>query len=204
MSLPTVKTITLSTYTQNYKDPSDAIYVMNRSKENADIVLTAVGDNGRSLAITIPFTFAPLDLTVLATRQGLLVSHEFRRLLASGYLSIVDNKSAEEALKNPRVRKELDRILNVNQLVNSEEEAGTITLGSNTIQPSEDLANVNPLVMQILEMSSDEEMDDDSVETRFFQNRASLTDEDLEYIRANCNRASLVNIVLEELGTQQQ
>lgn len=208
MKLPNVKTITLSEYTASYTDPSDSMYVVNRSPQNADIILNAVGDNGRSVAIMLPYTFAPLDITVFAPRAGLITSSEFRRLLASNLVSIVDNNSAEVALRHPLVKKEVERIFNINNLSTSDGTSGDITLGTHQSAPQQDTddpyTHINPVVSQLLELGDDDSVEDERIETRFLQQLALLTHEDLEFIRSKTRRGILSDLVVAELGAEEE
>lgn len=202
MKLPTVKTITLSEYNSQYTDPSDPLYVINRSSQNADILLNAVGDNGRSIAIMLPYTFAPLDITVFAPRTGLVTSSEFRRVLTAGLISIVDNASAEKAMLHPHVKKEIERIFNINNMTNHESEGGDVVLGGGPAVQEEpdDYSNGNPIVSQLLELASDDTIEDSQIETRFLQQLASMSKEDLEFIRSTTRRGVLADLVVEEIG----
>lgn len=204
--MPKVKTVTLQEYNaQHGSDAAAPLYVLNQSSESADIIMNAIGDNGRNIAIVLPFSFAPLDITAYAPRANLIGSAEFRRLLQMRVLCIIDNESAETALKDPRVAKELSRIFAANTGGDSGQATGsTIELGSNRVTEEEEVVterdDINPLADQILGVAT-EEADSDEVQNAFIRNLTRLKKTDLEYLRRESKNRTLTDLVVAELDS---
>lgn len=205
--LPVVDTITLSEYNKTYgTDVSASFYVINRAPNNwgsADVLFTVNSDNGRSLGVVVPASFAPIDLTMFAARESLIACTELRTLLQKEYLLIVDNASAEEALKDPRVQTELQRVLNFNRASNSEPvtSKGKVQLGSNGAQYGVTNGDYEetPTVTELLAMAA-ETTDKAAIENAFIRNAAKLTRADMQYIvRRNVNQ-QLTDLCVDELG----
>src|SRR3989337_2296816 len=86
------------------------VYVINRTsgRERSDIVFSVPGLNGgQGESILVPSTWVPVDLTVSATRQQLINSVAFRRMVHAGHLEIIDDASAERMLSTEEAREEV-------------------------------------------------------------------------------------------------
>lgn len=205
--LPSVDTISLTDYNKTYgADVSASFYVINRAPNNwgsADLLFTVNGDNGRSIGVVVPASFAPIDLTMFAARESLVACTELRTLLQKGFLLIVDNESAAAALKDPRVQTELQRVLNFNRASNNDSGSagGKVQLGDNGAQYGTTQGDYEetPIVTELLTMAA-ETTDQATIENAFIRNATKLTRADLQYIvRRNVN-PQLTNLCVDELN----
>lgn len=202
--MPKVTPISLQDYNSKFgSDTAAPLYVLNQSSEGADIIMNALGDNGRNIAVVLPFSFAPLDITIYAPRNNLINSSDFRRLLALRLLYIIDNDSAEIALKDSRVADELNRIFAANNSTLESTAPGSIQLGSRKTEATEEEVimdeDINPIADQILGVATSEASDSE-VTNAFIRNLSRLETKDLEYLRRESQNSCLTNLVLQELG----
>lgn len=88
------------------------LYVLNQSRapRRGNINLTINGHGGEKNSIQAPVTYIPIDLSNQLEKTLILRSPNFRRLHASGYLSIVDADDAEKFLQRPEVQREYKKI----------------------------------------------------------------------------------------------
>lgn len=75
------------------KDDS-RLFVLNRANPEGNINLNVTSD-GQRIAVVIPMTFVPIDMSNFAQRQALLGNTDFRKLIAKGAVQLVDNDEAE-------------------------------------------------------------------------------------------------------------
>lgn len=206
--LPSVQTISLTEYNSKYgKDVAASFYVINRAPNTwgaADLLFTVNGDNGRSIGVVVPASFAPIDLTMFASRENLINCTELRTLLSKSYLMIVDNVSAEQALKDTRVAAELQRVLNFNKASNGADDAnsGTVQLGSNGTQfgVTQGSYTETPLVTELIALATTDGADDAKIENSFIRNVDRLTKDDLEYIARRNVHVKLTQLAVDELA----
>lgn len=206
--LPSVETISLTDYNNTYgKDMAASFYVINRAPTtwgSADILFNVNGDNGRIIGVIIPASFAPIDLTMFASRESLINCTELRTLLQKGYVMIVDNKSAEEAVKDSRVEKELQRVLNFNRASNMDDSAGKgkVQLGSNGTQygTTEGSYIEPPYVSELINIAVENQNDPDRVENAFIRLADRLTKDDLDYIIRSNKNTKLTELAIDERG----
>lgn len=89
------------------------MYVLNKSDPRGNINLVVRDMSGRNVGLQIPITFIPVDLSTFCVKQDVLRTPDFRRLWAKGFIHIVETKSAEEMLKDPKAQEEYRRIYEV-------------------------------------------------------------------------------------------
>lgn len=206
--LPSVQTISLTEYNAQYgKDVAASFYVINRAPNTwgaADLLFTVNGDNGRSIGVVVPASFAPIDLTMFASRENLINCTELRTLLSKQYLMIVDNASAEQALKDTRVATELQRVLNFNKATNGNDDAssGTVQLGSNGTQygTTQGSYTETPAVTELITMATEDGADDTKIENAFIRTIDRLDKQDLQYIARRNVHSKLTQLAVDELA----
>lgn len=94
-----LKTLILPAYHKKYgTDPSAALYVVNTS--DGRVTFNCKGDVTGSTTVVVPASYAPTDLTALATRDNVVQNPHFRRFLNNGMLVIVDNEDLEKMLQS--------------------------------------------------------------------------------------------------------
>lgn len=188
-------------------DKSPHLFVMNRVKPEGNINMNALGDDGVMTAIVIPTTFIPLDMTLFISRENLLKNMVFRRLEASGKIAIINPEDAIAAIEGePRAKKELDRILNVNnehggRLSSEREEliemrATSQGSGDTNLAP---LQNINPFAIGIVQRATSEDVADliADIESRAH----TLEVSDLEYIAQNVEDKTLKQFVVDYVSS---
>jgi hypothetical protein len=91
-------------------DPS--LYVLNTSPRGSAgrINLSIVGTNGQRTAVQVPREPGPIDVSLQAMKIDILNCPDFRRIVAAGYMKIVDSDSAEDFFLTPEGKKFSARI----------------------------------------------------------------------------------------------
>lgn len=116
MSKVKLKKITLSEAEKQLKE-SLSLYLINNHKPAIQINLNYTRTNGKTDVVAIPKTQIPLDMSVLSDVRSLIEDPQFRKLIARGSLVLVDTKQSEELIaSNPHARKELNRVLSLNNV----------------------------------------------------------------------------------------
>lgn len=108
-----LRTLTLKGYMDKYgKEVAAALYVVNRA--DGRIAFNCKGDVSGPVTVIIPVSFAPTDLTALVSRDNIISNPQFRRMLNSNRLVIVDNEEFETMLKsNSDLREEYGVVNNI-------------------------------------------------------------------------------------------
>jgi hypothetical protein len=211
-----VKTITLAAWNEKYgSNIANGIYVVNNMAVPAEVIFNVVGANGQPSAVSVPNTNAPLDLTAITTREAILNSHEFKRLLSMQYLVLIDNLDAERILsENSELREAAAVALKNNggkYVARSVTE--TFEIGGAKAQPSESLqgkmqsANLDvedadddlTAVEEILGVSEDPEATDDQVVKIFNKFSSQLNSSDLEELMDKSKNSKLQDLIAEKI-----
>lgn len=100
------------TIPQSEKDGSSSLFVLNKSNPPGNINMT-VNSNGRQIPVQIPITFIPFDLSMFADKNDILRDPAFRRPVSRGFIHIVSEESARQALEDPTVKAEYQRVYKV-------------------------------------------------------------------------------------------
>jgi len=155
------------------KDNS-SVWVLNTSNPKGNINLTVSDGAGGNLTLVIPVTFAPIDLTTQATKQVILTSPQFRRLVSYKMITLISEEEALKRLEDPKVKKEIERIMMKENEHGIELEVPEIK----SLQEGE-LGNVSGFAMNL---ANTEDLDEEQVLTTLMGNESSMTKEDMEYI----------------------
>lgn len=176
------------TLPQAEKTESSSLYVLNKSnpRGNVNFVVTDMGQ--QKISVQVPVTFIPIDLTSFATKQDVLRSPSFRRLLARGFLHIVTPESAEEFLQDERAAKEHDRIFDVLSDTNDLEFQAPIEETVSGAPPAAK-TEVSQFVQNILLRTRDESVEDliNELEGKL----DTMTQDDIAYLMDNTSSAEL-------------
>lgn len=111
-----LKLLELSSFKKMYPESTASLYVINRTSnvkphKAGRIVLTVTDDQNRPVAVVIPRTFIPVDLTTQAPLERLITSRQVRDYLNRGLIAIVDTADAVEYLTtNKQAQLEKSRI----------------------------------------------------------------------------------------------
>lgn len=116
------KLINIQTALQNKDDTS--LYVLNLTGKvpgagsTGNINITVTNANKERVGVHIQSTWIPIDLSNYVSKQTILESSDFRRLIARGMVALVETNFAEALFEsNDRARAELQRVLDVNSAV---------------------------------------------------------------------------------------
>lgn len=192
--LPQLARLTLKDWYDKYgTSPVASLFVINTTKQEANLMFSVQTANGSTATVSIPYTFAPIDLTTFAAVDVLIKSEELRKLIAGAYVAIVDTEEVyDKALNHPSIVAELNRINNTNNQVLMEE--------SRAIVPLEEIEK-NPLISNII-MLSGEEADEARLQNLLDANGDNLSRQELEFLRDNSNSRIVTDFVLEALDEE--
>lgn len=212
-----VKPITMNRYNDLYgSDPVAPMYVANRTEPRGNVAFSAQNDLGQPVAVLVPATFIPVDLTTQATKESLLKSTYFRRALTQGQVVIIETESAEHYLRTSAIAKSEMRKLNkMDKLIASEIsalgisgdddlEAIDLTAGSSAkrsvlFEGADSLSEnqfVNAFITRAAEDSGES---DDNLEREFLNKGLGLPVAELELLRKHVSRPAIVELIVQAL-----
>ncbi|QZE57104.1 hypothetical protein MPK67_gp231 [Erwinia phage pEa_SNUABM_32] len=208
----TVKPITLATYNERYGDDVVApMYVANRTEPRGNVAFSAKDDLGQPVAVVVPATFIPVDLTQQATKASLLQSTHLRRALRMNQLVIIDTKSAEEYLRTSSLAQAEMRNLNkmnasiAADLLENEGELAEIDLGGGGrkkeihFEGAEQHSENQFVNAFILRAASDSEESDDNLVREFLSRGINLPVAELKILREHITRPAIVDLIVQAL-----
>jgi len=173
---------------QAEKSDTSHLYVLNKSNPRGNVNFVVTDTGQQKISVQVPVTFIPLDLTTFATKEDVLRSPYFRRLLARGFLHIITEDSAEEFLQDPRAQKEHNRIFDVLSEDNELEFQAPLSESVQAAPPKSE-NNVSQFVQNILLRTSEESTDDLINELEAKLDTMSVAD--VKYIMDNTSSAPL-------------
>lgn len=141
--------------------------------------MTMSDGQGNNIVATVPVTFIPVDLTTQATKQGILSSPTFRRMVAQGLLKLISEEAAIQMMSTPDAQKEAERIYNRAQDLTVD--AAYMPQEAQRAKAEGD-GTVSGFAMNIA-MAKD--LDEDQVMTTLRNNESTLTQDDWSYIAQN-------------------
>ncbi|QZE56424.1 hypothetical protein pEaSNUABM40_00230 [Erwinia phage pEa_SNUABM_40] len=207
-----VQPITLTKYNELYGDnPVAPMYVANRTEPRGNVMFSAKDDLGQPVAVLVPATFIPIDLTQQATKTSLMQSTHLRRALRIGQLVILETETAEEYLRTSAMAKTEMRHLNkMNASIAAELEevdgqlAPINLAGGNTkkqiqFEDGDQLSSnqfVNAFIARAAEDSGES---DDNLEREFLSRGLGLPVSELEILRANISRPAIVDLIVQAI-----
>jgi acyl-coenzyme A synthetase/AMP-(fatty) acid ligase len=141
--------------------------------------MTMSDGQGNNIVVSVPVTFIAIDLTTQATKQGIVSSPLFRRMVARGLLTIISDDAANAMMADPAAQKEADRLYSRAQeltpdIAGMPQEAARAR--------AEGDGSVSGFAMNIA-MAKD--LDEDQVMTTLRNNESTLTNDDWSYIAQN-------------------
>jgi hypothetical protein len=141
--------------------------------------MTMSDGQGNNIVVQVPVTFIGVDLTTMATKQALISSPTFRRMLAQGLLKLISEEYAMQIMESPDAQKEAERIYNRAQDLTVDgahmpQEAQRVK--------SEGDGSLSGFAMNIA-MAKD--LDEDQVMTTLRNNESTLGNDDWKYIAEN-------------------
>lgn len=199
-----IKPISLTQFNKDYGNDSVAsLYVLNRSNPNGNIAFNCINELNVTIPVLIPATFIPVDLTTMAPLENLLKSSVLRQIFSKGQLVIIRKEEAEEYLKSPRAKAEYQKL---NKLTGglisgqgAEDNFGEIELETGGASSKSKNSRNEDFLTAIIDRANDEDSDDESIQREFLSKQHVLTRNDLNRLRNEVKRASLIDLVLEAL-----
>lgn len=194
-----IRPITLAEYNKRYgEDRVAPLYVLNRTNPKGHVAFNCLNDMNQTVPVIVPATFIPVDLTTIVPRDNLMNSAYFRKLLNNMKLVVMDNKEAEDFLRNnARARAEHANLNNI-----SEDAQGLIDIdaddNSKSLRMEDQSLSQNNFVNALIERASGDESDE-NLEREFLVQMDTLTKADLVVLRKNVNRPSLAKLIIEAL-----
>lgn len=208
---PSRKTgITLAEYNKRYRDPTDPLYVINNVTDRGRIAFSVMGDMNTPVTVVVPNTFIPIDLTVYATRNSLMVSSQLRQLLGANNLVIIDNQDALEMMESSRYQAEYKRVFD------AEYSAGEVSINLNEtntgpkhsiddeIKTDATTPSLRPLVSDIIERSNEQDADSVAITNSLLVNWDSLTEEEVQAIIGATTNSEVKDFCLEMLTSEEK
>jgi hypothetical protein len=192
--MASAKPLTISQVEQS-KDSS--VWVLNTSGSKGVmkgiVNITIVEGNGRAAVVRIPVTAIPVDLTTQATKSALMMSPDFRRLIAGQILTLISEQDALSLLDNDVSRAEQRRLLNINSIHEVQDFQQPAAIAS---MKAEAAGSIGGMAMS---MAHTTEGDEDTVLANVRNNLDSLSQEELQYIVNNSSFHKVKAFVAEHI-----
>lgn len=183
--------ITHLTVSQAEKAEDSNLFVLNRTPEAGNVNFTVRTQSGNTVSVQAPITWIPYDLTMFAQKMDILRDPNFRKVQARGYLVIVDSAEAEKFMQeNERARKELARLLGVNDAISAEVGASRqIPIDQQLNAKAPENANISGFIQNLVLRVGQEPADDIVNELDIKGHTA--TAEEIEYLMNNITEATV-------------
>lgn len=183
------------------KDSS--VFVINNTNPRGMLHVSVGDGSGSNIAVTVPITNIPVDLTTQATKQSLVNSPRFRALVMQRAVLIVPSDFANEELQRPDFQSEVERVYKVlsNGAGMAQADFANSVLGdAKTVNEDELKAdNISPFAMAIAHNVDEEgSSNGDNLIYQMQQRPGELKLEDFEYIARNSQFANVKAFASEQ------
>lgn len=149
---------------------------------------------GQNIVVSVPTTWAPIDLTNQATKKAILTSPNFRRMLSNRMLLLVSNEVAEVTMNETVAQKETQRI-------NSRVSELAFAAENMPVAAQKALAESDGTVSGMaMQMALGADLDEDQVLTTLQGNLSTMSDSDLKYIVNNSRFARVKEMAAQALN----
>jgi hypothetical protein len=172
---------------------SSSIWVLNKSNPKGNITITVPNGMGNVVTVMVPVTWIPVDMTTQATKQSLLASPVFRRMMTLGMIAIISEEDAQKLLSEDDARVEMQRIYAMPQELSGNPE--TIPAAVTSIK-SEVAGEVSGFALNI---SHTDSLDEAQVMNAIKGNDGTMTETDMKYIVANSKYGKVKTYLTERL-----
>lgn len=168
------------TVAQSEKSEDTQLFVINKSNPAGNVNFVVSDSNNNRTAVQVPITFIPMDLTLFAKKNDVLGDPNFRKLVARGFLHIVDTEDAEKFLETPKAKEELNKVLGV---INNEDDAFQPPVDQSVNAEAPEKENVSQFAKNILLRTQEEDVANliSELESKIH----TLTINDIQYIMDN-------------------
>lgn len=187
------------TISQCERADTSSVWVLNTSgragASKGIINVTITEGNGRASVVRIPVTKIPVDLTTQATKTALMMSPDFRRIVAAGIVMVITEESALKLLDNDEAREEQRRLLNVEQqheIQNSDLPSEVQSMNA------ESAGSISGFALNLAHAT---EGDEEAMCANLRNNSDSLSKEELQYI-VNNSVLHKIKMLAAELAVQ--
>lgn len=175
-----------------------SIYVINNIDPIGKILFTCE-TTGKPVTVVVESTWVPQDLSTQTKKSDIVGSADFRRLVSTGRIHILEEKEALSILATP------DAIAESKRVFKTEEAGAKIKLRTDKKFEVRDTVKVNPRVMQIVAKSNTDPgtVPDMSAADAVAALKATkdLTAADYDYVLKNSNVTIVKNHAAQWLGT---
>lgn len=171
------------------------VWVINNSKPRGNISLTLTDSVAGKIAVTIPVTFIPIDLTTQATKDAIVANPTFRKLVSMRMILICSEDYANSVMSTPEGEREHNRIYNVLQSYNAEE----ASMSGYTEVESLKSVGEGQVSGFALTLCSGSELSDDDAMAAIRGQEGVLTKADYSYIAANSPHAKVKSFAAAKL-----
>lgn len=172
------------------EDKLNALYVLNNAdmdgrRDQGEICLSISTSNNQLVPVTIPITFAPVELSSKAPIEQIINSMEFANMVNANKILVFKPGIAEELMEiDPVVKEEAMRVANGDRATETnfnDEKAGVI---------------INPAMMVVLE---DNAINDRDRVSKLLNMQGKLTRDDYEYILSSQTSDTMKRFATEQL-----
>lgn len=174
---------TQMTISQVEQEKSSSVWVINTSSKDHSgkgiINLTIVEGNGSPSVVRIPVTDIPVDLTLQATKSALMMSPNFRRIVASRIVALVSDDEAIKLLDNDQARAEQRRLLNIDEVHRIQDDQFSPQVASIVAESS---GKIGGIAMNIAHTTDG---DEETVLVQLRNNISLMSKDELQYIVNN-------------------
>lgn len=178
-----LKLITLNTYLEQTegKEQTASLYVINRTKPRGKLCFSCINDLGTASSVVIPVTHIPVDLTTQTSREHLLKSAHFKRMLSIGKIQIVSNESAENLFENDlRSREERERLDGTPVDLHQTVEVNELEDENSSNQLNKSLLGASDFVRSLLNREESGDEDENALVNAFLAQADDMNRADLE------------------------
>jgi hypothetical protein len=162
-----------------------SIWAINNTNPRGIINISMPDGLGGTTIMTIPITWIPVDLTTQATKESLLKSPSFRRLVTAGNIGLIDEEQAEEIMTSEGAKDEATRVYSIVQQVEMVPASNSPEVSK---LKSEESGLVSGFAMNIIGM---DEVDEDKILSMIKGQEGILTSEDYTYIATNSTQTKV-------------
>ncbi len=171
---------------------SSSVWVINRTNPRGVLNISMPDNLGGSVIMVIPVTWIPVDLTTQATKESLMKSPVFRRLVSGGNIGLIDEEQAQRIMESEDAKKEAVRVYSAVQA--TEELMNSATSSPEVAKlTQEESGNISGFAMNIVGV----DLDEDQIMTMIRGQEGILTSADYKYIATNSPLAKVKEFCAE-------
>lgn len=134
---------------------------------------------GQQIVVQVPVTWIPTDLTTQATKNAIISSPTFRRMLSMGFVKLVSEEQALMTMENADAQKEASRIYNRAQELMTDDAMMPKEAQQAVVESDGSVSGF------ALNLAGAKDMDEDQVLTTLRNNESSMSAADFRYITEN-------------------